>query len=104
MLSESQATTHQLLKCDVRDVPRNKAEIISPDGLSYQRKRYLYNDIREFVSEQYRDLVCPQPELMEGVDNVTVPLHETPATTVERKAGRPKKALRGRASKKMKAE
>ena len=34
---------------------------ILPSGLSDQRKAYLYNEIREFVADDCRDLVCPLP-------------------------------------------
>ena len=35
--------------------------VIDPPGLSLERQWYLHNKIREFCSEEARDLVCPQP-------------------------------------------
>jgi len=35
--------------------------VIRPPGLSLERQWYLYNKIREFCSEESRDLVCPEP-------------------------------------------
>lgn len=34
---------------------------IKPDGLSAERRWYLYNDIREFCDEKDVDVVCPRP-------------------------------------------
>ena len=36
-------------------------DVIIPPGLSPERQWYLYDKIREFCSEESRDLVCPQP-------------------------------------------
>ena len=36
-------------------------EVIPPDGLSYKRKQYLFNEIREFCTAETRDLVRPKP-------------------------------------------
>jgi len=35
--------------------------VIQPPGLSSERQAYLYREIREFVGEEHRDLVCPRP-------------------------------------------
>ena len=40
-----------------QDLPN---EIIPP-GLLSERKKYLYEKIREFVPPEFQDLVCPQP-------------------------------------------
>ena len=45
-------TAHQL---NVGDMP----EVIVPAGLSAERQWYLYDEIREFVSHQSRDVVTP---------------------------------------------
>lgn len=34
---------------------------LQPKGQSKERKMYLFNELREFVAEWYRDLVCPNP-------------------------------------------
>ena len=43
--------------------PVELPEIITPPGLSLQRKWYLHNKIREFCHPDTRDLVCPHPDL-----------------------------------------
>ena len=35
--------------------------IIHPPGLSFERKKYLYEKIREFCPEECQDIVCPEP-------------------------------------------
>ena len=35
--------------------------VISPAGLTDDRKKYLYEQIRPFVSQQYQDVTCPSP-------------------------------------------
>ncbi|KAK7487250.1 hypothetical protein BaRGS_00021478 [Batillaria attramentaria] len=37
--------------------------VLPAAGLSYERQAYLYNQIREFVCEEQRDVVCPLPEI-----------------------------------------
>nr|KAG5699854.1 hypothetical protein BaRGS_034628 [Batillaria attramentaria] len=37
--------------------------VLPAPGLSYERQAYLYNQIREFVCEEQRDVVCPLPEI-----------------------------------------
>lgn len=44
----------------VRQLPPMPQEI-PPPGLPRARQEYLFNSIREFVAENRRDLVCPQP-------------------------------------------
>ncbi len=41
--------------------PDTLPDEIIPPGLSLERKRYLYEKIREFVPEESRDIVCPNP-------------------------------------------
>ena len=40
--------------------PSELPELIIPQGLSLERQHYLYDKIREFCPEEYRDLVCPK--------------------------------------------
>ena len=35
--------------------------ILHPAGLTQERKTYLYEQIRQFVTEQYQDITCPEP-------------------------------------------
>lgn len=37
-------------------------EQIVPDGLSVDRQKYLYSEIRQFCRPGTKDLVCPIPE------------------------------------------
>lgn len=39
-------------------------DTIQPPGLSDERKVYLYEKIREFVSEEAKDIVCPRPSCL----------------------------------------
>ena len=36
--------------------------VLPPSGLSFERRTYLYEKIREFVPEELRDVVCRRPE------------------------------------------
>lgn len=44
--------------------PEVLPDIIVPKGLDVKRQQYLYKEIREFVSEDKQDLVCPFPREM----------------------------------------
>ena len=39
----------------------DKPPSVTPAGLSLERRRYLYEKIREYCREDVRDLVCPDP-------------------------------------------
>ena len=46
----------------VRDVKEAElTSVISPPGLSFERKKYLFEQIRPHVLPEYRDITCPQP-------------------------------------------
>ena len=45
-----------------RLVPTGMPKVITPGGLDQKRRKYLYDQIREFCTEATMDLVCPQPE------------------------------------------
>ncbi|XDV33088.1 hypothetical protein PO909_003653 [Leuciscus waleckii] len=91
-LSESEPVTHKLLKCNLADVPCEKPATLKPEGLREERKKYLFHDIREFVAENYRDLVCPDPNMqMENAVHAEV---VTPAPPPTHGVGRPKKTPR----------
>jgi hypothetical protein len=92
LLSESEPTTHHLLKCNPEEVPQQKPPVIVPPGLSEQRKAYLFKEIREFVAEDCRDLVCPNPAELIPVDTEPV-VEQTPVPAARK--GRPKKTPRG---------
>lgn len=40
-----------------KDLP----EVIPPPGLSLERRKYLFEKIREFCPPQCQDIVCPEP-------------------------------------------
>lgn len=72
--------------------------VLQPEGLSDERKKYLFNEVREFVAEQYRDLVCPDPQDSVQTDENNNVVHTegvTPAQPSTRGVGRPKKKPRG---------
>ncbi|XP_064636957.1 uncharacterized protein LOC135493509 [Lineus longissimus] len=99
-MSESQPVTHRILKVDATDVPHAKAPVIIPAGLSDQRKAYLHKEIREFVAEEFQDLVCPDPNILPTVPVPEEDMDENEnvvAPAPARGVGRPRKTPRGRA-------
>ena len=41
--------------------PNDLPQTVVPNGLSPERKLYLYEKIREFCTDSTKDLVCPKP-------------------------------------------
>ena len=35
--------------------------VLTPPPLDYKRQEYLYNNIRPFVKDKYKDITCPRP-------------------------------------------
>ena len=35
--------------------------VLTPSPLDYKRQEYLYNNIRLFVKDEYKDITCPKP-------------------------------------------
>ena len=35
--------------------------VLIPPPLDYKRQEYLYNNIRPFVKDEYKDVTCPKP-------------------------------------------
>ena len=35
--------------------------VLTPPPLDYKRQEYLYNNIRPFVKNEYKDIICPKP-------------------------------------------
>ena len=35
--------------------------VLTPPPLDYKRQEYLYNNIRPFVKDEYKDVTCPRP-------------------------------------------
>ncbi|RZF48513.1 hypothetical protein LSTR_LSTR011071 [Laodelphax striatellus] len=42
--------------------PDQFPEEVIPEGMTQTRKEYLYKHIREYCKEQFKDVLCPQPE------------------------------------------
>ena len=49
--------------------PANRPPLITPTGLSLERRKYLFAKIREYCREDSKDAVCPDPSL---------PIHQPP--------------------------
>lgn len=58
--SDSEETVHSLLKVRL-PLSTESPPRIHPTGLTLQRQRYLFNEIRPFVEEPFKDIVAPQP-------------------------------------------
>ena len=41
--------------------PHQLPAVVMPNGLSSERKQYLYEKIREFCPDEKKDTVCPKP-------------------------------------------
>jgi hypothetical protein len=59
------STTKQTIA--LAECPKTLPAVIEPKGMDAQRKRYLFQHIREFCREETKDIVCPDP----GVDVVS---------------------------------
>ena len=35
--------------------------VLTPPPLDYKRQEYLYQNIRPFVKDEYKDTICPKP-------------------------------------------
>jgi hypothetical protein len=35
--------------------------VLTPSPLDYKRQEYLYQNIRPFVKDEYKDITCPRP-------------------------------------------
>jgi len=54
----------------------DKPAAITPDGLSHERKLYLYEKIRQFCSDGTKDLLCPKP--LDTVEEASPPAVHSP--------------------------
>ena len=59
--ADTKETKVIILRKDVTIDPTALPSILPPSGLSEERKQYLYNEIRVFCAEKYRDITCPEP-------------------------------------------
>lgn len=60
-VGDSECITHNILKC--KPSPLLLPPVIPPKGLDLQRQWYLYDQIRDFCKEEWKDEVCPLPAL-----------------------------------------
>ena len=61
-LNDPDPVKFNLLKKDVENVSSKLPPIVQSNGLSEERIRYLYNDIREFCSHENKDMTAPAPK------------------------------------------
>jgi len=106
---DSQPVTYHL-KQPNKEVSAVYPGIQQPTGLSHDRQLYLFREIREFVDEKCKDLVCPKPHEKETTESAAT-VAEAPEEAAEAmefqnldtedhptnkgKRGRPRKAPSG---------
>ena len=56
---DSDSVDHSVLR---GALPAGMPAVITPAGLDHKRKQYLFKEIREFCSEETKDVVCPRPD------------------------------------------
>ena len=59
--------------------PDNLPPVLPPPGLPAERRKYLFDKIREFVPEEHKDTVCPPPPA--ATSSPAAPLTEDTPTT-----------------------
>ncbi|GFR91427.1 hypothetical protein ElyMa_004327400 [Elysia marginata] len=95
IFSDRPKTLHKLLKVPL-PIPTELPKLINPPGLDNKRQWYLYNEIREFVDEAYRDIAAPlpqQPQLSQhepSAADISADVSQPPPAKV-RKKGKGKK-------------
>ena len=59
---DSELQEVKILKVPLESLsPSVMPEMLSRGGITEERQRYLYKEIREFVAPAYRDDLCPAP-------------------------------------------
>ena len=71
----------QLLRGVWSPLPSEKPPSVTPAGLFLERRKYLYEKIREYCREDVQDLICPDPH---------APIHEPPSDDAISSATPPK--------------
>lgn len=62
LFSDSEESIQELMKIPgTVPTPGDLPEVIVPAGLDAKRQWYLYDEIRDFVKEECKELVCPHP-------------------------------------------
>ena len=58
---ESSEEQFRLMVDSDTSLPSTPPVAIEPPGLSLDRQQYLYTHIRQFVKEEWKDMLCPRP-------------------------------------------
>ena len=66
-------------------------ELLTPNGLSNKRKWYLYEKIRQYCSDESKDIVCPKPDMTREL-SVPPELSPPPSQSSEKQEPPMKKA------------
>ena len=70
--------------------PNKLLAVVQPPGLSLERRRYLYEKIRDFVRDPHKDVVCPPPLLLPATptsaSSLPLPATPTSASNLQRPA------------------
>ena len=61
--SDTETKEIKLLKQSWKPSAKDLPEVVTPKGLSSKRRWYFYDKIREYCSEDSKDLVCPRPHV-----------------------------------------
>jgi len=59
--SESAEEQFRLMVDSDTSLPSTPPVAIEPPGLSLDRQQYLHTHIRQFVKEEWKDVMCPRP-------------------------------------------
>ena len=63
VLLDSAETSFTLLTREASALPPTAPVAVSPAGMTPQRQWYLHDSIREFVTEDQKDILCPRPDV-----------------------------------------
>jgi hypothetical protein len=58
----SDAEQRFTLCSDVSRLPKSAPSAIVPPGLDRARREYLFKNIRPYVEDPWKDVMCPEPE------------------------------------------
>lgn len=52
---------HSILKTEGNIPPGERPPVVQPAGMSHERQKYLYNNVRQYVRPAFQDRTCPAP-------------------------------------------
>ena len=78
--ANKEETTISILKENI-NISMALPSILQPSGLSFERQQYLFEHIRPFCEEKYRDITCPDPTRGQGKKR---PQPQTTETSVKK--------------------